>query len=142
MVYLKRMAISCAVLFLLMVVAGPAATALSFADNAGSGYDAPQVTPQQPMIYEPNPEPIVHDPSEPTIPQSDDSTQSEVSPPTEEIPPSEENPETEERMPDIPSEEPEESASESESSYPMKGNGKGKSNLSPGFLRNLFKKSK
>ena len=136
------MAISCAVLFLLMVVAGPAATALSFADNAGSGYDAPQLAPEQPMIQEPTPELSAQEPSEPAIPRSDDGTQPEVSPQTEEIPQSEERPETEEQKPDIPQEEPEEPASETESSYPAKGNGNGKASLSPGFLRNLFRKSK
>ena len=118
------MAISCAVLFLLMVVATPAVTALSFADNADSGYDAPQVPPKQPMIEDPYMDPGVQEPSEPAIPEA------------------EESPEIEELMPDIPPEEPEEPIIETESSYPAKGNGKGKSNLSPGFLRNLFKKSK
>lgn len=136
MVYLKRMAISCAVLFLLMVVAGPAASALSLADNAGSGYDSTSTVIGQPMPREPNMDPYAQEPSEPAIPEA------EESPPTEEIPQDEERPDAEEQKPDIPQEEPEEPAQDTESSYPTKGNGKGKSNLSPGFLRNLFKKSK
>jgi hypothetical protein len=142
MVYLKRMAISCAVLFLLMVVAGPAATALSFADNLSSGYEAPQIVPQQPTIREPYPEPSAQEPSDPAIPQDDDRALPEEDPQTEEIPQREEGPETEENMPDIPPEEPEEPVVETESSYTIKGNGNGKASLSPGFLRNLFKKSK
>jgi hypothetical protein len=114
MVYLRKMAISCAVLFLLMVVAGPAATALSLADNAGSGYDSTSTVIGQPVPREPYMDPYAQEPSEPA----------------------------EEQQPDIPQEESEEPASEAESSYPEKEHGKGKSNLSPGFLRNLFKKSK
>jgi outer membrane biosynthesis protein TonB len=142
MVYLKRMAISFAVLFFLMVVAGSAVTALNIADSAGSGYEAPQMVPQQPMIQEPPSETSVQEPSEPANPESYDGAQPEETPQTEEIPPHEESPDAEEQMPDIPPEEPEEPVPETESSYSTKGNGKGKSNLSPGFLRNLFKKSK
>lgn len=128
MVYLKRLAISYAVLFLLMIFASPAITAMSFADNAGSGYNAPTTVSKPPMIQEPNVDTYPQEPSEPAIPES------------EENPQIGEEPKTEEQKPDIPQEEPKEPAPETETSYPEKGNGK--SNLSPGFLRNLFKKSK